>query len=135
MSSSDALGAHAYASGSNVAFAGAPDLFTAAHEAAHVVQQSSGVQLLGGVGKEGDVHERHADAVAGEVVAGRSAAPLLSGFAPFNGQSASTQVQHKKKDTIDSPGMTIEAGGAGSMPHEEYRAAADAGERDEKESL
>jgi hypothetical protein len=37
------LGAHAYAMGNEVAFQRDPDLHTAAHEAAHVVQQRSGV--------------------------------------------------------------------------------------------
>ncbi|HEY0993227.1 MAG TPA: DUF4157 domain-containing protein, partial [Kofleriaceae bacterium] len=41
--SSSALGATAYATGDHVAFRGAPDLHTAAHEAAHVVQQRAGV--------------------------------------------------------------------------------------------
>lgn len=73
----DALGARAYASGGSVAFAQAPDLHTAAHEAAHVVQQRGGAQLRGGVGEAGDAYERHADAVADRVVAGRSAEALL----------------------------------------------------------
>jgi|GEM_PF-3536502 len=74
---SRALGAHAYATGKHVAFAGAPDLHTAAHEAAHVVQQRGGVQLAGGLGVDGDAYERQADAVADRVVAGQSAADLL----------------------------------------------------------
>ena len=78
---SSALGAEAYASGGGVAFAGAPDLHTAAHEAAHVVQQRAGVQLSGGVGAAGDSYEQHADAVADRVVAGESAEDLLGGFA------------------------------------------------------
>src|SRR5689334_4760037 len=44
---SEQIGAAAYATGSSVAFREAPDLHTAAHEAAHVVQQREGVQLLG----------------------------------------------------------------------------------------
>jgi hypothetical protein len=47
-----ALGAQAYASGSSVAFGAAPDLHTAAHEAAHVVQRG-GVQLQDGLGQSG----------------------------------------------------------------------------------
>ena len=73
------MGASAFASGDHVAFAGAPDLHTAAHEAAHVVQQRAGVSLYGGVGAVGDGYEAHADAVADRVVAGESAADLLSG--------------------------------------------------------
>ncbi len=77
---SAAMGAEAYATGSDVAFAGAPSLHTAAHEAAHVVQQRAGVHLKGGVGEEGDPYEQHADAVADAVVQGRSAEPLLDQF-------------------------------------------------------
>ncbi|HEX5062219.1 MAG TPA: DUF4157 domain-containing protein, partial [Kofleriaceae bacterium] len=40
-----ALGAQAYAHGNAVAFGASPDLHTAAHEAAHVVQQRAGVHL------------------------------------------------------------------------------------------
>jgi hypothetical protein len=71
------LGAKAFAVGDAVGFATPPDLHTAAHEAAHVVQQRGGVQLRGGVGQPGDEYERHADEVADAVVAGTSAEPLL----------------------------------------------------------
>ncbi len=76
----EAIGAEAYATGHRVAFRGGPDLHTAAHEAAHVVQQRAGVQLRGGVGEAGDAHERHADAVADRVVQGESAADLLAAY-------------------------------------------------------
>ena len=72
-----AMGATAYATGNHVAFAGTPDLHTAAHEAAHVVQQRAGVSLMGGVGQLGDVYEQHANEVADAVVAGRSAEAIL----------------------------------------------------------
>ncbi len=72
-----AIGASAFATGSDVAFASAPDVHTAAHEAAHVVQQRAGVQLLGGVGEAGDKYERQADAVAEAVERGESAEGLL----------------------------------------------------------
>lgn len=75
---SGALGADAYATGDRVAFAKPPDLHTAAHEAAHVVQQRAGVSLKGGLGLPGDRHEQHADAVAELVVQGKSAERLLS---------------------------------------------------------
>ena len=71
------LGATAYAVGTAVAFSQSPDLHTAAHEAAHVVQQRADVHLTGGIDTPGDSYERHADAVADAVIAGRSAAPLL----------------------------------------------------------
>jgi hypothetical protein len=81
----DAMNAEAYATGNHVAFRGAPDLHTAAHEAAHVVQQRAGVHFAGGVGRQGDAYEQHADAVADQVVAGGSAEDLLSQMAPGSG--------------------------------------------------
>ncbi|MCG8420469.1 MAG: DUF4157 domain-containing protein [Proteobacteria bacterium] len=83
----ESMGAAAYATGHNVAFASAPDLHTAAHEAAHVVQQRGGVSLSGGVGQAGDRYEEHADAVADAVVAGRSAEDLLGQVATRNSAS------------------------------------------------
>ncbi|MEZ4437389.1 MAG: DUF4157 domain-containing protein [bacterium] len=83
----DTLGAEAYATGDAVAFAHAPDLHTAAHEAAHVVQQRGGVQLRGGIGQPGDPYERHADAVADRVVSGESAEGLLDEMAGGEGSS------------------------------------------------
>jgi hypothetical protein len=74
----DDMDASAYAAGDHTVFAEAPSLHTAAHEAAHVVQQAKGVNLEGGVGDAGDAYEAHADAVADRVVAGESAADLLS---------------------------------------------------------
>lgn len=76
-----ALGARAFATGTNVAFAEAPDLHIAAHEAAHVVQQRAGLQLKDNLGQAGDVHEQHADAVADQVVQGKSAEALLDQYA------------------------------------------------------
>lgn len=81
-SAAQAIGATAYATGTKVAFAQNPDLHTAAHEAAHVLQQRRGVQLKGGVGSAGDEYERHADSVADRVVQGLSAADLLGHGAP-----------------------------------------------------
>jgi hypothetical protein len=82
---SAALGARAYASGDQVAFAEQPDTFLIAHELAHVVQQRAGIHLSGGVGQAGDVHERHADAVAERVVRGESAEALLDQYSPSGG--------------------------------------------------
>lgn len=73
----DYLHARAYVVDGSVAFRGAPDLHTAAHEAAHVVQQRHGVQLRDGMGQPGDQYEQHADAVADLVVRGESAEPVL----------------------------------------------------------
>lgn len=92
-----ALGARAYATGDRVAFREAPDLHTAAHEAAHVVQQRAGVHLAGGVGRAGDPFERHADAVADAVVAGRPAEALLDA-GPAGGDAGGRAVQRKEDD-------------------------------------
>ncbi len=83
-----AMGSNAFATGNHVAFKGAPDLHTAAHEAAHVVQQRAGVNLPSGVGKAGDSYERHADTVADAVVQGKSAAPMLDQFTGGNAKGA-----------------------------------------------
>src|SRR5678815_137410 len=83
-----AIGAEAYATGNQVAFGTTPSLHTAAHEAAHVVQQRAGVHLKGGVGEAGDPYERHADAVADRVVAGQSATELLDQVSGGGGGAA-----------------------------------------------
>jgi hypothetical protein len=89
------MGAEAYATGNDVAFGGTPSLHTAAHEAAHVVQQRAGVSLSGGVGQQGDAYEQHADAVADRVVQGKPAGDLLSQMAPGGGKGGGTGVQAK----------------------------------------
>ncbi len=94
----EAMGAEAYASGEDVAFKETPDLHTTAHEAAHIVQQRSGVSLKDGIGAEGDSYEQNADAVADRVVAGQSAEDLL----PGSGAAASGDVQAKKKGSVQA---------------------------------
>jgi hypothetical protein len=88
------MGAEAYATGNQIAFRSQPDLHTAAHEAAHVVQQRAGVQLQGGVGQAGDTHERHADEVADRVVQGKSSEDLLARYG--GGTSEATAVQMRR---------------------------------------
>ncbi|MBP8812060.1 MAG: DUF4157 domain-containing protein [Kofleriaceae bacterium] len=99
-----AMGATAYATGDSVAFASAPDLHTAAHEAAHVFQQQAGVQLHGGVGQVGDPYERHADAVADLVVAGQPAADLLAAGPGGGGTSAVQRKGAKEAELGDIAG-------------------------------
>lgn len=91
--SAAAMGAQAYATGNHVVFDKEPDLHTAAHEAAHVVQQAQGVNLYGGVGKAGDTYERNADEVADRVVQGKSAEDLLG--TPSTGSAQAGVVQAK----------------------------------------
>jgi hypothetical protein len=87
-----AMGASAFAWGDKVGFAGKPGLRTAAHEAAHVVQQRAGVHLKSGVGQAGDRYEQQADAVAERVAQGRSAEGLL-GAPAAAGAAAAPAVQ------------------------------------------
>ena len=83
------MGSVAYAMGDAIAFRdSSPDLFTVAHEAAHVIQQRAGAVPTGTVGQGGDRHELHADAVAERVVRGQSAEDLLDQVAPAGSQSA-----------------------------------------------
>jgi hypothetical protein len=107
------MGAEAYATGNQVAFQKAPSLHTAAHEAAHVVQQRGGVQLLGGVGKVGDVYEANADAVADRVVAGQSAADLLPKGGGGRGGSHAVQMRRLPTNTgamLTDPGNPAQQG-------------------------
>ncbi len=111
------IGAEAYATGSSVAFREAPDLHTAAHEAAHVVQQRGGVQLLGGVGEVGDAYERHADAVADAVVAGKPAGDLLDQTPGIGSdRSRSPAVQRKGTGPASEGPNTVKGGGATETP-------------------
>ncbi len=85
-----AIGAEAFARGSDVTFSRTPSVHTAAHEAAHVIQQRAGVEVTGGIGKEGDAYERHADAVANRVIRGQSSEDLLDappGPGPFRSEA------------------------------------------------
>jgi hypothetical protein len=107
--SAGAIGATAYATGNDVAFAGAPDLHTAAHEAAHVVQQRGGVQLNAAVGQAGDDHERHADQVADAVVQGRSAEPLFDRYAAPGPDPAADAVQRIIRKPSGEPYKTFGA--------------------------
>lgn len=102
---SAAIGARGYAVGDHVAFAAAPDLHLAAHEAAHVVQQRGGVRLSDGVGRAGDEYERHADAVADAVVRGESAQVLLDGMA-HRGAAGGPAVQRDPPRAGDPPPAT-----------------------------
>lgn len=105
-SSAHAMGAAAYAAGDHVVFDREPDLHTAAHEAAHVVQQAHGVNLYGGVGEAGDSYERAADAVADRVVAGQSAVDLLG--APTEARGATGAIQ---RDALSRQQLTMNADG------------------------
>lgn len=84
-----AKGAEAFASGSEIGFAGIPSLHTSAHEAAHIVQQRFGVNVPNGMGQDGDVYEHHANTVADRVVEGQSSEALLD--AHPNAQNSSSQ--------------------------------------------
>jgi len=93
--STRAIGADAFATGDHVVLGRGTDLFTVAHEAAHVVQQRAGVHLAGGVGAAGDEYEQHADAVAELVVRGESAEALLDRYAGGASPSSHAAVQRR----------------------------------------
>ncbi|MBA3501294.1 MAG: hypothetical protein H0T65_13030, partial [Deltaproteobacteria bacterium] len=84
-----------------VAFASAPDLHTAAHEAAHTIQQSRGAVGFQGLGAADDQHEHHADAVADAVVAGQSAEPLLDRLSGGGGTAVQRKTQVTEKEIAD----------------------------------
>jgi len=97
------MGARAYATGDHVVLGESADLHTVAHEAAHVVQQRSGIHLKGGVGQVGDAHEQHADAVADRVVAGQSASELLDQYTRPGGGASGGSIQMKSASTLPHP--------------------------------
>ena len=121
---SEALGARAYATGDKVAFASTPDLHTAAHEAAHTIQQRHGAVGFQGLGAADDEHERHADAVADAVVAGESAEPLLDQIV---GGSATAAVQRKsvKQRNTEHFNRQLEAANDSRYAWDAVAAAAD----------
>ena len=84
------MNAEAYTSAGHVVSGRRISKHTAAHEAAHYIQQRGGIQLKGGVGSVGDKYERHADAVADAVVRGRSAEALLDRYG-YTGSHTTTQ--------------------------------------------
>lgn len=119
-SASQSLGARAFAFGDRVGFnSSSPGLHTAAHEAAHVVQQRGGVQLKDDMGQAGDRYERHADAVADVVVAGGDAAPLLdqmTGSQSSGGAAVQARAVQLDEDTlstdVDQSGLSAQNSGA-----------------------
>ncbi|MCG8423081.1 MAG: DUF4157 domain-containing protein [Proteobacteria bacterium] len=126
--SASLIGARAYATGNQLAFQTAPDVHTAAHEAAHVVQQQHGVQLTGGVGSSGDVYEEQADAVADAVVRGESAEAILAGDSAGTDQMAGTSagsaapVQRIDAVVASDPETDQRRRAASSMGRSDYEA-------------
>jgi hypothetical protein len=102
-----AMGANGYATGNSIALKN-DDLHTAAHEAAHVVQQKNGVSLSGGVGAAGDSYERHADSVADAVVAGQSAQTLLDN-GPAGGGAGGVQLDSDPTAAVNNVATTMDS--------------------------
>lgn len=92
------LKARAFASHQRIAFATTPDVYTAAHEAAHVIQQRQG-RAPAGVGAKAGRSEEAADRIADLVVAGASAEALLDGGERETGDPSHTApIQLKAED-------------------------------------
>jgi hypothetical protein len=110
---SRSIGAEAYAVGDRVGFAATPTLHTAAHEAAHVVQQRAGVSLKGGVGAVGDAYEQHADRVADAVVSGASAESLLDAYVGGTHGAAQAAIQRESGPAFVDAGAYLHSNRAG----------------------
>ena len=104
-----AINAQAYTLGERVAFARQPTLHTAAHEAAHVIQQRHGVTLPMGLGQAGDRYEQHANRVADRVVAGHSVANLLGSTCSGRHETKSGNTSTRQDYTISNnrPGFVL----------------------------
>jgi hypothetical protein len=74
-------------------FGKAPDLFTAAHEVFHSLEQQTSQGKSGGVGQANDTYEQRADAAAELVVAGKSAAHLLPAAAGIAALTPAVQMR------------------------------------------
>jgi hypothetical protein len=98
-----ALGAEAFARGSDVTFSRKPSLHTAAHEAAHVIQQQAGVNVPGNTGRAGDAYERHADEVADRVARGQSVEALLDAPPGVGGAPPNTAQSSQRARLAASP--------------------------------
>jgi hypothetical protein len=125
-----ALRAKAFTFGDAVAFGRPPTLFTAAHEAAHVVQQRARPALSAGIGRAGDVYERHADSVAARVAQGLSAEALLDRLPP-----AGSLDRSQPGTGHGEPALQLDSEPEGKTPAAEPEPAqpvADAGRDDER---
>ena len=132
----DALDAEGYTRGGRMALAGAPDLYTQAHEAAHGVQQAAlgeRMMLPGGIGVAGDRYERQADAVADAVLRGESAQPLLDRMvagptqvsAAPAGAAAPVQMKRKRHKRRNQPRPEDLTGDNAPAPEQEALEMAD----------
>jgi hypothetical protein len=104
------LGAKAYASGSSVAFRSSPDLWLAAHETAHVLQQRGGQVAANESDHRGAPAERRADAIADRVVAGRSAADLLPADRTRTGAGDGAAVQRYTREPVGAGTAQVGSG-------------------------
>lgn len=91
------MGAMAFTMGEQVAFRKPPDLFTAAHEAAHVVQQRAGLPLDGVPGRP--ALEQSADRVAERVVRDTSSEDLFPGVSSGSSLAGMVQMRRLPADT------------------------------------
>lgn len=122
------IGAEALTYGADISFARAPSLHTAAHEAAHVIQQRSGVQIAGSLGARGDAYERQADQVADRVATGQSSETLFDaqpGAGAARGGEVRAAVQLRRIPT-NVQALLVAAGG-GNGPN--FVADADGAQR------
>jgi hypothetical protein len=95
VNASKEIDAKAYTTGNKIAFStNNPDVFTVAHEVAHVLQQRAGVQLNDGIGVAHDCYEMHANAVATQIAGDKPIKHLLpssqNGNDRFNVQSTNS---------------------------------------------
>jgi len=120
----EALGAEAFTVGNKIAFKDAgPSKELVAHEATHVVQQSKGVSLSGGMGKAGDQYEVQANAVAARVSDGKGATDIVSGgSAPPVQKSTGGAAVQCLGDALDKPlAEGAEAPAHGETPGKQRR--------------
>lgn len=99
--------AHGFQVADAAGFRKFPTKHDAAHEAAHYVQCREGIECKAEFSGEGDIYERHADAVADAVVAGQSAVPLLAPRTGAQGAPSLLRLKSTKKPQL-APGEAVD---------------------------
>jgi len=101
------LGSEAFTAGNRIGFAKHPSLQTAAHEAAHVIQQRHGAAEQARTAGADTRYEHGADLVADAVVRGQPASGILDLFA--SGPAVGTSATRRPRVQLKRPGLSAPA--------------------------
>ena len=106
------MNASAYATGRHIVSDGPIDKHTAAHEAAHVVQQQTGVRLKDNADRPDDKHEQAADAAGDAFIRGESAESTLDQYAGKQAPWGNTGARPVQNSVVQRKVLKFEDSGA-----------------------